>query len=138
MPRAVNVVETAREHTDVRLRGRTYSIPFEDVWSAANALVTVGLRGWRLVSADDEEGTITAEATTFLGKKLDDVVIRITLDENAQTRVDARASAREGGADWGRNARRLRRFFGALDSAVVEARRQRLSRKGSGTAAGRT
>ena len=134
-----SVAETAQAHEDVRLRGRTYAIPFEDVWSAATALATVGLRGWRVVSSDDEAGVIHAEATTFLRKKIDDIVIRISLDQDAQTRVDARAAARVGRGDWGRNARRLNRFFRALDGAVIEARRQRMTaRKPDGaTAAGR-
>ena len=134
-----SVAETAQAHEDVRLRGRTYAIPFEDVWSAATALATVGLRGWRVASSNDEEGVINAEATTLLRKKVDDVVIRISLDENGQTRVDARAAARAGRGDWGRNARRLNGFFRALDKAVVEARRQRMSaRKPDGAgAAGR-
>ena len=127
-----NVAETAQAHEDPRLRGRTYAIPFEDVWSAARALATVGLRGWRLVSADDEAGVMNVEATTRLRRRIDDVVIRITLDENAQTRVDARSAARTGSGDLGRNARRLGRFFRALDEAVVEARRHRLdARRGS-------
>lgn len=135
----VNVAETAQAHEDPRLRGRTYAIPFEDVWSAAQALATVGLRGWRLVSSDDEQGVINAEATTWPRKKIDDVVIRVSLDENAQTRVDARSAAREGRGDWGRNARRLNRFFRALDHAVPEARRQRMAaRKAHGASAGRS
>ena len=134
-----SVAETAQAHEDPRLRGRTYAIPFEDVWNAAHALATVGLRGWRVVSSDDEAGVIKAEATTFLRKKIDDVVIRITLDENAQTRVDARAAAREGRGDWGRNARRLNGFFRALDGAVVESRRQRMAaRRQPGAGAGRS
>ena len=133
-----SVAETAQAHEDARLRGRTYAIPFEDVWNAANALATVGLRGWRVASADDESGVINAEATTLFGNKVDDILIRVSLDENAQTRVDARAAARQGRGDWGRNARRLKRFFGALDRAVIEARRQRLAaRKPDGAAAGR-
>lgn len=127
-----NVAETAQAHEDPRLRGRTYAIPFEDVWNAVQALVTVGLRGWRLVSADDEEGVVNAEATTLVRRRIDDIVIRVGLDENGQTRVDARAAARQGRGDLGRNARRLDRFFRALDRAVVEARRQRLeARRGS-------
>ena len=131
------MAETAQAHEDPRLRGRTYAIPFEDVWNAAMALATVGLRRWRVVASDDEEGVIRAEATTFWRKRIDDVVIRVTLDENAQTRVDASSATREGSA-WGRNERRLRRFFEALDKAVIEARRQRLgARKGPGATAGR-
>ena len=135
-----SVAETAQAHEDARLRGRTYAIPFEDVWNAAHAVATVGLRGWRVVTSDDEEGVINAEATTLLRRKVDDVVIRITLDENAQTRVDARSSARQGRGDWGRNARRLNRFFHALDRAVIEARKQRMAARkppGAGTGGAR-
>jgi hypothetical protein len=123
-----NFAETAQAHEDARLRGRTYAIPFEDVWNAALALASVGQRGWRVVRSDDEEGVINAVARTMRGRT-DDIVIRVSLDEDAQTRVDARAVARQGRTDWGRNARRLRRFFRALDSAVVETKRQRLESK---------
>lgn len=122
-----NVAETAQAHEDPRLRGRTYAIPFEDVWNAALFVASVHLRGWRVVSSNDEAGVINAEATTLLRKKIDDVVVRVSLDRDAQTRVDARAAAREGRGDWGRNARRLKRFFHALDRAVVEARNRRLA-----------
>jgi len=121
-----NFAETAQAHEDPRLRGRTYAIPFEDVWNAAHALAGGGLRGWRVVSSNDQEGVIHAEAKLLFGDRLDDVTIRVGLDRDAQTRVDARAAARQGRTDWGRNARRLRRFFRALDRAVVEARRRRL------------
>ena len=134
-----HVAETAQAHEDARLRGRTYAIPFEDVWNAAQFLASVHLRGWRIVSADDETGVITAEAKRLFSKKIDDVVVRVSLDENAQTRVDARASARQGRGDWGRSARRLNRFFHALDRAVVEARNRRMAaKKAPGAAAGRT
>ena len=125
-----NVAETAQAHRDVRLRGRTYAIPFEDVWNAAHALAAGALPRWRITSADDEAGVIRAEAATLLRRKYDDVVIRITLDADAQTRVDARAAARQGRGDWGRNARRLKRFFRALDAAVVEQNRMRMAKRG--------
>ena len=131
----VSYAETAQAHRDVRLRGRTYAIPFEDVWNAAHALAAGGLPRWRIAAADDEEGVIRAEALTMVRRKCDDVVIRVSLDENAQTRVDARSAAREGRGDWGRNARRLNRFFRALDAAVVQQNRMRMSkRSGKATA----
>ena len=127
--------ETEQAHKDPRLRGRTYAIPFEDVWNAAQALAAGALPRWRIGAADDEEGVIRAEAMTLLRRKCDDVTIRISLDGNGQTRVDARASAREGRGDWGRNARRLNRFFRALDAAVVEQNRMRMSKRGGRTSA---
>jgi uncharacterized protein (DUF1499 family) len=132
-----NVAATQDGHEDARLRGRTYAIPYEDVWTAAHALAAGGLRRWRVVAADDEEGVIEAESTTLVRRRVDDVVIRISLDADAQTRVDARSSVRRGYADGGRNARRLNRFFRALDRAVVDAqRRRREARAGAAAAAG--
>ena len=127
--------ETSPAHRDTRLRGRTYPIPFEDVWNAAHALAAGALPRWRIAAADDDEGVIRAEAVTLVRRKCDDVVIRITLDENGQTRVDGRASAREGRGDLGRNARRLGRFFEALDAAVVQQHRMRMAKRSAPTRA---
>jgi hypothetical protein len=119
---------TAPTHEDVRLRGRTYAIPFEDVWQAALALVDGAQSGWRLIDQDDHDGVITAEAHRRFPAATDRVVLRIGLDANAQTRVDAAAAA------WGesrisvrRTTRHLARFFDALDRMVQQtaAARQR-------------
>lgn len=110
-----NVAETSDAPDDPRLRGRAYAIPFEDVWRAAHALAGGKLHGWRIVAADDREGIIEAEARTLVFRFVDDVTIRIRLDEDAQTRVDVRSASRKGRADLGANARRIARFFRALD-----------------------
>lgn len=110
-----NVAETSPDAEDPRLRGRTYTIPFEDVWRAALSLASGGLRGWHLVSADDREGLIVAEAKTLVFRFVDDVRIRIALDADAQTRVDARSASRAGRVDFGTNARRIARFGRRLD-----------------------
>ena len=110
---------TAAAAPDPHLRGRTYAVPFERVWQAALALAGGRLRGWRVVDADDQEGVIRAEARRRFGRACDDVIVNIGLDADAQTRVDAVSSAREGWTDLGANARRLRRFFRALDRAVL-------------------
>ena len=113
-------VRTAARHEDARLRGRTYAIPFEDVWQAALALASGAQRGWSLVSADDSDGIIIADARRRFPEAVDRVVVRVSLDANAQTRVDA-----EGGA-WGesrlserRTAKHMDRFFRALDRMVA-------------------
>ena len=113
-----NVAVTSPLAEDPDLRGRTYAIPYERVWRAARRLAAGGLRGWRIVDADDYDGLIRAEARSTLLRRVDDIVIRITLDANAQTRVDARSSSRGGRGDLGSNARRLRRFFAALDEEL--------------------
>lgn len=101
---------------DPRLRGRTYSIPFERVWQAALALAR-RRRGWTVTAADDVEGEIRAEARTPL-RFVDDVTIRVSLDADAQTRVDLVSASRVGRGDLGKNARRINRFLRALDRSL--------------------
>lgn len=107
---------TAPTAADPRLRGRTYAIPFEDVWQAALRLAAGGLPRWSLRSHDDGAGVIHAQARGLTGV-IHGIVIRIVLDDDAQTRVDAEAVA-EGSRDLGAARRRLIRFFTALDRAV--------------------
>lgn len=117
---------TAPWHEDPRLRGRTYAIPFEDVWQAALHIAGGGARGWRVVHSDDEAGLITAEVTTLLLRRVHDATIRIVLDEDAQTRVDAFVGSRKGSYDLGANARMLRGFFRRLNSDVPARHAARL------------
>ncbi len=103
---------------DARLRGRTYAIPFDQVWAACVRLADGGLPRWRIVETDDEKGILDAIATTFLLHREDDVHIRIGLDENGQTRVDLESASRGGRDDLGRNARRIAKFCRRLDIAL--------------------
>lgn len=112
---------TAHDHADPRLRGRTYAVPFEDVWKAAMLLVSGGQRGWRLVSADDDNGLLRAQARRSFPEAVDDVAILVTLDADAQTRVDAAAGSFEGLRAVRRNTKRLDRFFRLLDHDVAQA-----------------
>ena len=113
---------TRHDAADPGLRGRTYAIPFDRVWTAAIVLAGGKLRGWRIVFADDHNGVITAEYHSLLLRSAADVEIRIGLDEDAQTRVDATSASRRGGPDLGANARRLRRFLRALDRRLAQPR----------------
>lgn len=110
---------TATDADDPRLRGRTYAVPFDRVWRAACGLTSGGLRGWEQTSADDDSGAITAFADSRFGEG-HDIAISIVLDHDAQTRVDASATARKPSTDLGRAARRVHRFFVALDRAVLD------------------
>lgn len=118
-----NRAATRPDHPDLRLRGRTYPIPYDRVWREALRLAATR-RTWTVERADDREGVIEAVARTPVFRFSDDVEIRIGLDENAQTRVDMRSESRKGKADLGTNARRVRRFFRHLDERL-EAHRQR-------------
>jgi Protein of unknown function (DUF1499) len=103
---------------DARLQGRTYAIPFQDVWSAALGLAEGGARGWSLLSADDQRGVIEATTKTWLFGIEGDVRIEIGLDENAQTRVDLLSHSRTARADLGRNRRAIGRFVRRLDKSL--------------------
>ncbi|HEV8693938.1 MAG TPA: DUF1499 domain-containing protein [Lysobacter sp.] len=113
----LNHAETSPHDADPRLRGRTYAIPFEQVWQAVGRLASGGLRRWRLIASDDHDGIIHAEARTLFGK-VDDVLITISLDADAQTRVDVQARARQRSGDLGRNARRIGKFCRSLDQRL--------------------
>lgn len=121
--RARGDVETATDAADPSLRGRTYAIPFEDVWQGAVRLAGGGLRRWQLGHSDDTEGLIRAETKRLTGAMYD-ATIRIGLDDNAQTRVDARIIARQPGRDFGTAKRMIRRFFRSLDRTLARTPRR--------------
>ncbi|HEX6039554.1 DUF1499 domain-containing protein [Longimicrobium sp.] len=113
---------TDDESPDPRLRPRTYAIPFVIVWEAALAIAR-GTRGWTVTASDPLAGEIVAEATTRAWKFVDDVWIRISLDEDGQTHVEMTSASRVGRADLGTNARRIARFLHALDAQVLGDKR---------------
>ncbi|MFW5951132.1 MAG: DUF1499 domain-containing protein [Gemmatimonadota bacterium] len=123
-----NVAFTSPGARDPRLRGRTYAIPFEDVWQASTALVAGGLKRWEVLEADDQEGTIRGMARGRIERTTSAITIRITLDDDAQTRVDALSASHVGRADFGRNARRLQHFFAALDRQLEDRRGKSIER----------
>lgn len=100
---------------DPSLRGRTYTIPFDDVWERSLELASGDLHGWSVVRADDQAGVIEALVTTLVLRRTDEVRIEIGLDENAQTRVDLWSASRGDRLDWGRNRRRVGNFLDKLD-----------------------
>ncbi len=116
-----NVAFTSPKAEDPRLLGRTYAIPFEEVWQASLDLVGGGLPRWELLESDDQEGIIRGVARGRIGRFTSAITVRITLDRDAQTRVDALAASRVGRADLGSNARRLNRYFRALDRRIEDA-----------------
>lgn len=113
-----NRAYTSPESKDPKLRGRDYAVPFVQVWEAA--LETAKKRPrWTVTEADPRAGEIRAEAKTVLWRFVDDVLIRLSLDEDdGRTRVDVVSQSRLKGYDWGVNARRIARFLHALDRAL--------------------
>jgi uncharacterized protein (DUF1499 family) len=74
--------------------------------------------GWRIAEADPAEGRIEAVDRTFWFGFRDDVVIRVTGEEDGRTRVDVRSASRVGRGDLGTNARRIRDFLTRLQERV--------------------
>lgn len=117
-----NAAFTSPGSQDPRLEGRTYAIPFEEVWQVSMDLVGGGIKGWKVLEADDQEGIIRGVARGYIERFTSAITIRITLDMDAQTRVDALSASRVGRADLGVNARRLQRYFSLLDRRLEEGR----------------
>ncbi len=109
-----NRAETDPRSADPRLRGRTYAIPFDEVWNACLDLVGRNAR-WTLLQAEDVEGYVRVSCQTPVFKFIDDVEIRIGLDEHAMTRVDVTSRSRKRRSDLGANTRRIGRFLRHLD-----------------------
>ena len=109
-----NRAVTDPRSSDPLLRGRTYAIPFDDVWNACLNLVDRNTR-WTLLQAEDVEGYVRVRCRTPIFRFVDDLEIRIGLDEHAMTRVDVSSHSRMRRRDLGANARRIRRFLLHLD-----------------------
>lgn len=110
-----------RELSDTRApggpEGRTYTVPFADVWDAATADIR-GRRGWEIVHADEERGLLTVVCRSRFRRSSDDLNVWVRLDEYGLTRVDARAGSREGRLSPGANRRRVVELLEALDEAL--------------------
>ena len=109
-----NLAETDPRSDDPRLLGRTYAIPFDQVWTACLVLVERPRR-WTLLQANDLDGYLRVKCQTLVFNFIDDFEIRIGLDKHAMTRVDVKSRSRRGRADLGTNARRISRFLRRLD-----------------------
>lgn len=107
--------ETDPASPNPKLRGRTYAIPFEQVWSTSLAVIRGGLPRWKVLSQDDQKGVILAEARTAVLRRDVDIHIRIGLDAFGQTRVDVRTALRGAHGDLGSTTRLIVAFLEQLD-----------------------
>lgn len=113
-----SAARTSPDSDDPVLAGRTYAIPFDAVWNAAVSLSGGGLKGWKLVSFDDQLGVIRADVRGPLLPLEANVLVSVTLDPNGQTRVDMSALGNHRGGDLRVNYRRIRHFFRSLDVSL--------------------
>lgn len=84
--------------------GAGYEQTFERAHNVATAM------GWQIVFSDQKAGFIEASDRSLVFGFVDDVVIRIVLDESF-VRIDLRSASRVGQSDLGVNARRIEAFF---------------------------
>jgi hypothetical protein len=82
----------------------------------AMAADTARAEGWTVLAQDigfGDLGRLEATDATMLLGRIDDMVVGV-VPHPAGSRVDVRSSARDGSADGGRNAARVRRFLAFL------------------------
>ena len=114
-----NSASTSPAHEDARLRGRTYAVPFDRVWRAVLRILRRRPR-WEFTAADDASGTIHVEMRSAFIAMPAELTIRVALDRDAQTRVDARAISKAARRDFGMNARRIARLLRELDDEIAD------------------
>ncbi|MEW6120969.1 MAG: DUF1499 domain-containing protein [Pseudomonadota bacterium] len=84
----------------------------------AEALALVERRGWEIVARVPEEGRIEATASSRLFGFKDEIVVRVT-PNNDGAKVDVRSRSRTGFIDRGVNARRIRAYLADLKRRVA-------------------
>lgn len=114
--------------------GRVYTVPFARVWDELTAYIR-GRRRWRLTHKDEELGMLTVTCRSLVFRFVDDLTVWVGLDENGQTRVEARSASRVGKGDFGVNRRRIGRLLEHLDEVLGPEARLR-ERRGGARASG--
>jgi uncharacterized protein (DUF1499 family) len=112
----------AAAYPDIKpmLVGRPLADTYTAVRDALKAL------SWKVIDEQTPEGGrtgyIEAADRTLIFGFTDDIAIRITGSSKA-SKIDIRSSSRFGAHDLGRNAERIRRFFGEVKSRLAELER---------------
>ena len=81
------------------------------------ALAAVEARGWKVVTASPETGSIEATETSFWFGFHDDVMIRIQSEEERVV-IDVRSTSRVGLSDLGANAKRVRDLLDEIETRL--------------------
>ncbi|HPE48578.1 MAG TPA: DUF1499 domain-containing protein [Hyphomonas sp.] len=92
------------------------SVSFDMAYQAA--LDTVEAKGWKVVTADPQNGHIEATDTTFWFEFKDDVMIRVLPDGADGARIDARSVSRVGLSDLGANAKRVNMLLDDIETRL--------------------
>jgi Protein of unknown function (DUF1499) len=88
-------------------------LPLASSAAFTKALEAAKAQGWNIVATDPASGTIEASQTSFWFGFTDDIVIRVTKDDEG-SRVDIRSHSRHGRSDFGVNANRVRAYLTGL------------------------
>lgn len=110
----INDVSTGAtpEYPDIQPRAYRFSSP--RVLAAAVESIDA-LERLERVEVDEERGVVLATATTRSGRFTDDVEIRVEPNGEGGALVFVRSRSRVGRADFGQNARTIRRIQQAMD-----------------------
>ena len=92
------------------------SVPYDMAYQAA--LDTVNRKGWKIVTAEPEEGRIEATDTTFWFEFKDDIMIRVLPEGEQGSRIDVRSVSRVGLSDLGANVKRVKNLLDDIEGAV--------------------
>lgn len=117
----IDEVETGSTPEYPDLQPRYYSAEPARVFDEVERSVE-SLDRWTVVASGAASRRIEAERTSEWLGLVDDVTLRVEPVTEKVTRVNARSASRLGDADFGRNARNIETFFGALDDRLADAR----------------
>lgn len=90
-------------------------LPADAAYARALDAARTELKRWEITREDPAARTFEAVVSTRVFRWKDDVVVRVTPEGDAASRVDVRSKSREGRGDLGANARRIRQFLTAVD-----------------------
>jgi uncharacterized protein (DUF1499 family) len=90
-------------------------LPADAAYARALDAARAQMKRWEITREDPAARSFEAVVATRVFRWKDDVVVRITPEGEAASRVDVRSKSREGRGDLGANARRIRQFLAAVD-----------------------
>ncbi len=114
----INDVTTGQTPQYADIQPQRFDRPPAQVFTATLAVARE--MGWDVTETDSVRGEIHAVATTRVFKFKDDVTIWIAPDRRG-TLVHVRSKSRVGLADYGTNARRIRKFQDLLSDKMAKA-----------------
>ncbi len=112
IPRGEQLVSAAQREGYPDLSTVTIASGVDEVYQLA--LKAVESMGWEIHTKDQDAGIIEATDTTFWYGFKDDVIVRLTAIDEANTALDVRSLSRVGGSDIGKNADRIEQLIQAV------------------------